>query len=175
MTTQNDWQAAYALFPGRIAYAWMSQPCSSGRPLSGLDACGFIRRSLIIWDKGHIVHRAAVTTTGDTRRAGTPSRRARKPTGMAGDRKASTIWEIKTNPESLKPATRPRSRSSVCSELSTTTRATSTTHSSGLAPHSLPVSKRGAASTRIEIEPAYVDVTVKRWEEFTGQKAQRQK
>ena len=27
----------------------------------------------------------------------------------------------------------------------------------------------------IEIEPAYVDVTVKRWEDFTGKKAQRNK
>ena len=51
---QNDWQAAYALFPGSIAYVWMS---GLGLPVaaSGLDACGFIRRSLIIWDKGHIV------------------------------------------------------------------------------------------------------------------------
>ena len=38
----------------RIAYVWMS---SLGLPVAarGLDACGFIRRSLIIWDKGHIV------------------------------------------------------------------------------------------------------------------------
>ena len=28
---------------------------------------------------------------------------------------------------------------------------------------------------RLEIEPAYVDVTVARWEDFTGKKAQRQK
>ena len=50
----NDWQAAYALFPGRIAYVWMS---SLALPVTarGLDACGFVRRSLIIWDKGHIV------------------------------------------------------------------------------------------------------------------------
>ena len=40
----------------------------------------------------------------------------------------------------------------------------------------LPVSRRVEASTRsIEIEPAYVDVTVKRWEDFTGQKATRQR
>ena len=50
----SDWQAAYALFPGRIAYVWMS---SLALPVaaSGLAACGFIPRSLIIWDKGHIV------------------------------------------------------------------------------------------------------------------------
>ena len=51
---QNDWQAAYALFSGKIAYVWMS---SLALPIAarGLDACGFVRRSLIIWDKGHIV------------------------------------------------------------------------------------------------------------------------
>ena len=50
----SDWQAAYALFPGSIAYVWMS---SLGLQVAaiGLDACSFIRRSLIIWDKGHIV------------------------------------------------------------------------------------------------------------------------
>ena len=49
-----DWTDAYALFPGSIAYAWMS---SLALPVAarGLDACGFIRRSLIIWGKGHIV------------------------------------------------------------------------------------------------------------------------
>ena len=49
-----DWTDAYALFPGSIAYAWMS---SLALPVAarGLDACGFVRRSLIIWDKGHIV------------------------------------------------------------------------------------------------------------------------
>ena len=39
----SDWQDAYALFPGLIAYVWMS---GLGLPVaaSGLDACGFIRR-----------------------------------------------------------------------------------------------------------------------------------
>ena len=50
----SDWQAAYALFPGRIAYVWMASLCLPAAA-HGLDACGFIRRSLIIWDKGHIV------------------------------------------------------------------------------------------------------------------------
>ena len=50
----SDWQDAYALFPGSITYVWMS---GLGLPVaaSGLDACGFIRRSFITWDKGHIV------------------------------------------------------------------------------------------------------------------------
>ena len=49
-----DWQAAYALFPGMIAYIWIASlllPVAA----KGLDACGFIPRALIVWDKGHIV------------------------------------------------------------------------------------------------------------------------
>ena len=49
-----DWQAAYSLFSGAIAYVWMGSLTLPVAAL-GLDACGFIRRSLIIWDKGHIV------------------------------------------------------------------------------------------------------------------------
>ena len=50
----NDWQAAYALFPGRIAYVWMSD---KGLPVVaiGLGECGFTMRALIVWDKGHII------------------------------------------------------------------------------------------------------------------------
>ena len=87
----SDWQDAYALFPGSIAYVWMS---GLGLPVaaSGLDACGFIRRSLIIWDKGHIVigrghyhwrHESCWYAVKKGAQA-----------HWKGDRKASTLWEI---------------------------------------------------------------------------------
>ena len=90
---QNDWQAAYAVFPGSIAYVWMS---GLGLPVaaSGLDACGFIRRSLIIWDKGHIVigrghyhwrHESCWYAVKKGAQA-----------HWKGDRKASTLWEIRS-------------------------------------------------------------------------------
>ena len=52
----SDWQAAYALFPGKIAYVWMGSlalPVAAG----GLAACGFIPRSLIILGQGAHRHR----------------------------------------------------------------------------------------------------------------------
>ena len=87
----SNWQDAYALFPGSIAYVWMS---GLGLPVaaSGLDACGFIRRSLIIWDKGHIVigrghyhwrHESCWYAVKKGAQA-----------HWTGDRKASTLWEI---------------------------------------------------------------------------------
>ena len=59
---------------------------------SGLDACGFIRRSLIIWDKGHIVigrghyhwrHESCWYAVKKGAQA-----------HWKGDRKALTLWEI---------------------------------------------------------------------------------
>ena len=58
----------------------------------GLDACGFVRRSLIIWDKGHIVigrghYHWRHETCWYAVRKGSQAH-------WAGDRKASTLWEI---------------------------------------------------------------------------------
>ena len=87
----NDWEAAYALFSGQIAYVWMS---SLALPVAarGLDACGFVRRSLIVWDKGHIVvgrghyHWRRETCWYAVKKGAQAH--------WAGDRKASTLWEI---------------------------------------------------------------------------------
>ena len=49
-----DWQAAYSLFSGAIAYVWMGSLTLPVAAL-GLETSGFKLRSLIIWDKGHIV------------------------------------------------------------------------------------------------------------------------
>ena len=87
----SDWQAAYAFFPGSIAYVWMSSlalPVAAG----GLAACGFIPRSLIIWDKGHIVigrghYHWRHETCWYAVKKGAQAH-------WMGDRKASTLWEI---------------------------------------------------------------------------------
>ena len=61
-------------------------------PVAALDACGFIRRSLIIWDKGHIVigrghyHWRHETCWYAVKKGAKAN--------WAGDRKASTLWEI---------------------------------------------------------------------------------
>ena len=164
---QNDWQPAYALFPGRIAYVWMS---SLALPVaaSGLDACGFVRRSLIIWDKGHIVigrghyhwrHEACWYAVKKGAQA-----------HWAGDRKASTLWEI-DNPrksETGHSAQKPvecmqRAVHNHKGDVYDPFVGSGTTVIAG--------EQEGRTVYALEIDPAYVDVTVKRWEDFTGQKA----
>ena len=58
----------------------------------GLDACGFVRRSLIIWDKGHIVigrghYHWRHETCWYAVKKGAQAH-------WTGDRKASALWEI---------------------------------------------------------------------------------
>ena len=146
---QNDWEAAYALFSGQIAYVWMS---SLALPVAarGLDACGFVRRSLIIWDKGHIVigrghyhwrHETcwyAVKKGAQAHWAGAGKPR---PSGRS------------TTPGNLKPATQPKSPSSACSGLSITTGVTSTIRSSVRARRSLLANRRGAVSAPSRSSP----------------------
>ena len=125
-----DWTDAYALFPGSIAYAWMS---SLALPVAtrGLDACGFIRRSLIIWDKGHIVpsRRSLQLET----RVVLVRRQEGRESQLAGRAQSLDPLGDRQPPENLRRATRPKSLSSVCSGPFIITGATSTIRSSGLA------------------------------------------
>ena len=76
---QSDWQAAYALFPGRIAYVFLD-----GKPRSSTGGSWAQRLRIhhtlthYLGQGSHCV-RPPVTTTGGTSRAGTPSRRVGKP------------------------------------------------------------------------------------------------
>ena len=164
-----DWQAEYSLFSGAIAYVWMGSLTLPVAAL-GLDACGFIRRSLIIWDKGHIVisrghyhwrHEACWYAV----RKGAQAH-------WKGGRNASTIWEI-DNPrksETGHSAQKPvecmqRAIHNHKGDVYDPFVGSGTTVIAG--------EQEGRIVYAIEIEPAYVDVTVKRWEDFTGRKATR--
>ena len=80
-----------------------------------------------------------------------------------------------TTPGNLRRATRPKSLSSVCSGPFITTRVTSTILFIGSGTTLIAGEQEGRIVYAIEIEPAYVDVAVKRWEDFTGRKATKTK
>ena len=164
---ENDWEAAYVLFPGSVAYVWMS---SLALPVAGrgLAASGFIPRSLIIWDKGRIVF-----GRGHYHWRHEPCWYAVKKGAQAnwkGDRKASTLWEI-DNPQKSETghsAQKPvecmqRAIHNHKGDVYDPFIGSGTTVIAG--------EQEGRTVYAIEIEPAYVDVTVQRWEEFTGRKA----
>ena len=168
---QSDWQAAYALFPGRIAYVWMG---SLGLPVAahGLTDCGFILRSLIIWDKGRIVfgrghyHWRHETCWYAVKKGSQAN--------WNGDRSASTVWEI---PKTQKSETGHSAQKPVeCMQRAIHNHkgdvydpfvGSGTTIIAG--------EQEGRRVYAIEIDPRYIDVAVTRWEDFTGRKANKTK
>ncbi|MDQ0543291.1 DNA modification methylase [Methylobacterium brachiatum] len=164
-----DWRQAWALFPGDVAYVWHASLFS---PLvaESLTASDFQLRSSIIWAKGRFA-----IGRGDYHWQHEPCwyavRRGKKG-HWAGDRKQTTLWEIshsksETGHSTQKPVEcmkRPIENNSspgqavyepFCGSGTTVIAAEMT----------------GRACHAIELNPAYVDVAVLRWQAFTGQEA----
>jgi DNA modification methylase len=164
-----DWSAAWANFPGSIAYVWHGALHATTVAESLLQN-GFVIRSQIIWAKERLV-----IGRGDYHWRHEPCWYAVRGTGnWTGDRKQTTLWEIgsggqdeETQHGTQKPVEcmrRPILNNSSSGEpvfepflgSGTTLIAAEAT---------------GRICTAIEIDPRYVDVAVRRWEKFTGQQA----
>jgi DNA modification methylase len=165
-----DWSAAWKLFPGDVVYVWHATMFGTVVQAS-LEAAGFAIRSQIIWAKNNFA-----IGRGDYHwqhegcwygiREGATSH-------WAGDRKQTTLWSIdkpqksETGHSTQKPVEamrRPMLNNSQPGEAvydpflgsGTTIIAAETCGRVGLG---------------VELEPGYVDVGVKRWQEFAGKQA----
>ena len=166
-----DWSEAWALFPGDVAYVWHGA-LHATTVAESLIASGFIIRSQIIWAKDRLV-----LNRGDYHWQHEPCWYAVKKTGKghwAGDRKQTTLWQISNKDQDAetvhgtqKPVEcmrRPMLNNSSPGQAvyepfmgsGTTLIAAETT---------------GRVCLGIELNPAYVDVAVERWQQFTGQQA----
>ena len=167
---QADWSAAWALFPGDVAYVWHAGKFAATVQAS-LERCDFAIRSQIIWAKDRFA-----LSRGDYHWQHEPCwyavrRNARG--GWAGDRSQSTLWTIPAREDqgfghgTQKPVEcmrRPMSNNS----------------SPGQAVYDPFVGSgttiiAGEMTERcvhaLELNPAYVDVAVMRWQSFTGKTA----
>ena len=165
-----DWREAWALFPGDVAYVWHAG-VHSGSVAESLIAAGFQIRSQIIWNKGQMV-----LSRGDYHWAHEPNFYCvrKGATGhWAGDRKQTTVWDIpkpkksETGHGTQKPVEcmkRPiENNSSPGQAIYEPFSGSGTTIIAG--------EMTGRHVYAIELNPAYVDVAVKRWQEFTGRSA----
>ena len=165
-----DWREAWALFPGDVAYVWHAG-LFAGVVAESLAACGFELRSQIVWAKNHLA-----IGRGDYRWQHEPCwyavRKGR--TGhYDGGRKQTTLWEIdkprksETGHSTQKPVEcmkRPiENNSSPGQAVYEPFSGSGTTIIAG--------EMTGRSVHAIELNPAYVDVAVKRWQDFTGQSA----
>ena len=162
-----DWREAWALFPGEVAYIWHAGR-KSHIVAESLLACGFEIRAQVVWNKnnfpisrGHY-HPKHETCWYAVRKGGTGH--------WSGDRKQSTVWDIPKNQKSetghstQKPVEcmkRPIENNSVAGQA-----VYEPFSGSGTTIIACEMTARHCYA--IELSPAYVDVAVRRWQEFTG-------
>jgi DNA modification methylase len=163
-----DWREAWALFPGEVAYVWHAGLFARDVQES-LEACDFQVRSQIIWAKDRFA-----LSRGHYHWQHEPCWYAVKGTGhWAGDRKQSTLWSIKAREDggvghgTQKPVEcmrRPIENNSSPGQAVYEP-------FSGSGTTIIAAEMTGRACHAIELNAAYVDVAIKRWQEFTGQAA----
>jgi len=165
-----DWREAWALFPGEVAYVWHAG-LRAREVVQSLEACDFKMRAQIIWAKSQLA-----MSRGHYHFQHEPCWYAVRSKGTGhwnGDRKQSTLWQIdkpqksETGHSTQKPVEcmkRPiENNSSPGQAVYEPFSGSGTTIIAG--------EMTGRAIHAIELSPAYVDVAVKRWQDFTGQQA----
>jgi DNA modification methylase len=165
-----DWRDAWALFPGDVAYVWHAGNMAHV-VADSLLACDFGIRAQIIWSKSHFV-----IGRGDYHPQHEPcwyAVRKGKAGHYDGGRKQSTIWQIdkpqksETGHSTQKPVEcmkRPiENNSSVGQAVYEPFSGSGTTI--------IAAEMTSRSCYAIELNPAYVDVAIKRWQNFTGQEA----
>ena len=165
-----DWREAWALFPGDVAYVWHADKMAH-TVAESLLACDFGIRAQIIWAKSQFV-----IGRGDYHPHHEPcwyAVRKGKPGHYDGGRKQSTLWQIdkpkksETGHSTQKPVEcmkRPIENNSSPGQAVYEP-------FSGSGTTIIACEMTGRTCHAIELNPAYVDVAVARWEAFTGQKA----
>ncbi len=165
-----DWREAWALFPGDVAYVWHAGNMAH-TVADSLLACGLHIRAQIIWAKSQFV-----IGRGDYHPQHEPcwyAVRKGKTGHYDGGRKQSTLWQIakpqksETGHGTQKPVEcmkRPiENNSSPGQAVYEPFSGSGTTIIAG--------EMTGRCIYAMELSPEYVDVAVKRWQDFTGQKA----
>ena len=171
-----DWREAWALFPGDVAYVWHGGLHSSV-VADSLAATDFVMRAQIIWAK-----QLQVFSRGDYHWKHEPCwyavRKGR--TGhWAGDRKQTTVWDIPNNnplggggEEKLGHSTQ-KPVECMRRPIENNSRAGDAVYEpfSGSGTTIIAGEMTGRRVFAIELNPAYVDVAVRRWQDFTGEAA----
>ncbi len=173
-----DWREAWALFPGDVVYCWAPPGANQFDFYHGLTDSGFQVRMQIIWAKQHFP-----IGRGNYHVQHEPcwyAVRKGKTAHWSGSRKETTLWHIanasafggnsddqKTNHSTQKPVEcmrRPIVNNSAPGQpVYDPFLGSGTTM--------IAAEMEGRQCLGLEIAPEYVDVIVKRWQDFTGEQA----
>lgn len=166
-----DWKETWALFPGEIAYVWHGALHASTVAESLLKT-GFTIRSQIVWAKERLV-----MSRGDYHWQHEPCWYAvRKKGNWTGDRKQTTLWSIPTRGQDVE------TKHSTQKPVECMRRPMLNNSDPGQAVYEpfsgsgttlIAAQSSGRVCYAVEIDPFFVDVAIRRWQAFTGEKAAR--
>ena len=166
-----DWRETWSLFPGDVAYVWHGA-LHAREVIESLEVCGFTLRSQIIWAKERLV-----LSRGDYHWQHEPCAYAVKKSGKghwSGDRKQTTLWQIASKDQDA------RTIHGTQKPVECMRRPILNNSSPGQAVYEpfmgsgttlIAAQTTGRVCLGIELNPAYVDVAVQRWQDFTGEVA----
>jgi DNA modification methylase len=166
-----DWRDAWNLFPGDVIYAWHGALHASSVAES-LAASGFDVRAQIIWAKERLV-----LSRGDYHWQHEPCWYAVRTSGKghwAGDHKQTTLWSIPSrdqDAETVHGTQKPVE--TMRRPLLNNSSPGQTVYDPFLASGTTLIAAEttGRCCHALELDPAYVDVAVERWQAFTGEEA----
>jgi DNA modification methylase len=166
-----DWREAWALFPGNVAYVWHGA-LHAATVAESLAACGFAIRSQIIWAKERLV-----LSRGDYHWQHEPCWYAVRTSGKghwAGDRKQTTLWQISSKDQdasTIHGTQKPVACMRRPIENNSSPGQTVYEPFMGSGTTLIAAEMTGRVCLGLELNPAYVDVAVTRWQDFTGEVA----
>jgi DNA modification methylase len=168
-----DWAAAWALFPGEVAYVWHGALHAS-TVADSLVKTGFSIRAQVVWAKERLV-----MSRGDYHWQHEPCWYAvRKKGNWTGDRKQTTLWTIPNGGQDAE------TRHSTQKPVECMRRPILNNSNIGEAVYEpflgsgttlIAAQSTGRVCLGIEIDPLFVDVAIRRWQAFTGERAIRER
>ncbi len=189
-----DWREAWELFPGDVLYSWHPAGATSLIHAAAIESAGFDLRMQIIWAKSNFP-----ISRGDYHVRHEPcwyAVRHGQPAQRTGDRTQTTVWDFKKTPshkELLGMYQEWKTASTVweisldknvdgghstqkpieCMERAIRNHYAAEVYDPFLGSGTTLIAceRLGRRCFAMEIEPRYVDVAVKRWQQFTGREA----
>src|ERR1700731_1522559 len=172
-----DWREAYALFPGDAAYVWFGA-LHSDIVAAGLAACGVQLRAQIVWVKQHFT-----LSRGDyhwKHETCWYAVREGKASHWQGDRTQTTVWEIPNNNPFGNQQREQTWGHGTQKPVECMRRPIDNNSRPGQAIYDpflgsgtslIAAEMTGRVCYGLELNPAYVDVIVRRWQLFTRRAA----
>ncbi|WP_241018870.1 DNA methyltransferase [Paraburkholderia sp. Tr-20389] len=171
--TRADWREAWAHFSGDVAYVWHAG-IYADTVAASLRACGFDIRAQIIWGKPRFV-----VSRGHYHWQHEPcwyAVREGKTAGWTGDRSQSTLWQIDhRRSESGHSTQKPVEAMRRPIENHTSPGQAVYEPFSGSGTTIVAAESVGRTCHAIELNPAYCDVAILRWQAATPQQAVRER